>query len=49
MRRPWVSGRPFAGNPCQFYRLRDSRLLPADLDAPVDWDRDDSSSTRKFK
>ncbi|WP_233875105.1 DUF2471 family protein [Paraburkholderia adhaesiva] len=24
-----------------FYRLRDSRLLPADLDAPVDWDRDD--------
>lgn len=24
-----------------FYRLRDSRLLPADLDTPIDWDRDD--------
>ncbi|WP_343676929.1 DUF2471 family protein [Paraburkholderia heleia] len=24
-----------------FYRLRDSRLLPADLNAPVDWDRDE--------
>jgi hypothetical protein len=24
-----------------FYRLRDSRLLPADLDSPIDLDRDD--------
>ncbi|MCC8405259.1 DUF2471 domain-containing protein [Paraburkholderia sp. MMS20-SJTN17] len=24
-----------------FYRLRDNRLLPADLHAPLDWDRDD--------